>query len=172
MTKPSSAPSDYLAIAKIGASYGLSGYLKLQSYCEPKAKIFDYSPWYLLKNKTYQIFQLDDAKISEEKFLIKPANCNTPESARLLTNQLIYIHQNQLPKLKDEYYWHDLIGCEVKNLRGEKLGMVEQMLETGANDVMLLKAKQHRAIPFIMHSVIQTVDIKNKLIIADWELDF
>jgi 16S rRNA processing protein RimM len=65
-----------------------------------------------------------------------------------------------------------LIGLTVENLQGEMFGTVDSLLETGANDVLVVKGESgEKLIPFI-DSVIQQVDLKNKKIRVDWQADY
>jgi 16S rRNA processing protein RimM len=78
-----------------------------------------------------------------------------------------------LPKLgQGEYYWKDLIGLEVESLASEPLGTVESMMETGANDVMVLHGDRQRLIPFVMDAIVREIDLPNKRIVVDWKPDY
>ena len=74
------------------------------------------------------------------------------------------------PELEEgDYYWHDLIGCSVVNLEGYTMGTVTEMMETGSNDVLVVKAntkdafgKQERLIPFLYEQVVKRVDLTTK----------
>jgi 16S rRNA processing protein RimM len=78
------------------------------------------------------------------------------------------------PADEDEFYWADLIGLSVENLDGEVLGTVDYLLETGANDVLVVKAdkQDERLIPFVMEDIVKLVDLDNKLIRVDWAKDY
>lgn len=80
---------------------------------------------------------------------------------------------------EDEFYWRDLIGCEVVNTKGYKMGKVDQIVETGSNDVLLVKAnakdgfgKTERMIPFVTEQFILEVNLAEKQILVDWDPDF
>ena len=70
-----------------------------------------------------------------------------------------------------EYYWHQLEGLEVVNLSGENLGKVDRLLETGANDVLVLKGEQERLVPYTP-GVVAEVDLDKGRIQVDWEKDY
>ena len=84
------------------------------------------------------------------------------------------------PELEEgDYYWHDLIGCSVVNLEGYAMGTVTEMMETGSNDVLVVKAntkdafgKQERLIPFLYEQVVKRVDLTTKTIEVDWDAGF
>jgi 16S rRNA processing protein RimM len=90
----------------------------------------------------------------------------------------IAITRQQLPVLDEGYYWTDLMGCQVVTQAGVALGQVSQMLETGANDVMVLQQQieghepVERLIPFILGDVILSVDLTGQTITVDWDPEF
>jgi 16S rRNA processing protein RimM len=82
----------------------------------------------------------------------------------------VAIMPEQLPKDEDDYYWIDLVGCTLVNESGVSLGVVKEMMETGAHDVMRVRGESgDELIPFVMDAVVKAVDIANKRIIVDWE---
>ena len=72
---------------------------------------------------------------------------------------------------KDRFYWSDLEGLRVVHRDGTELGRVAYLLETGANDVMVVQGEQERLIPFAMGEVILGVDLADGRIDVDWEWD-
>lgn len=85
----------------------------------------------------------------------------------------IFITQDQLPKAaKGEYYWSELIGLQVETVDGVQLGAVDSLLETGANDVIIIKGERERVIPFLQGQTIIKVDLDAGKIIVDWDPDF
>jgi len=89
------------------------------------------------------------------------------------------LFRSQLPDLPEDgdsgYYWSDLVGSEVVNLKGEELGKVVGLFETGANDVLRIQRMdqegKERLIPFI-EQIIMKVDLKLSRIIVDWGIDY
>ncbi len=85
----------------------------------------------------------------------------------------IGIPRDELPATQpDEYYWHDLQGLTVVTLAGERLGTVDHLIETGANDVLVVEGDRERLIPFVMGQVIVDVDLDKGEIQVDWDKDF
>lgn len=165
--------SKYIVVGKIGATYGILGWLKIQTFTEFGENILEYSPWYLSgpDNQDYEEITVEDGKPHGGALIVKFPHLNTPEEARLLTGKTISIKRSQLPELKkDEYYWSDLVGLTVKNPQGETLGTVAYLIETGANDVLVIKGEKEHAIPYLPGSVVLNVDLEKKEIIVDWEL--
>ena len=98
--------------------------------------------------------------------------------ARELLKTEILISRQQLPVLDEGFYWADLMECRVVTQDGVDLGQVVQMLETGANDVLVVQQQisgsepQERLIPFILEDVIISVDLAGKVITVDWDPEF
>ena len=85
---------------------------------------------------------------------------------------LIGVLKESLPKLnKNQYYWNDLIGFEVLNLKNYSFGLVETFIETGANDVIVVRGEKDRLIPYTQKTIIE-VDIVKDKIVVDWDEDF
>jgi len=70
-----------------------------------------------------------------------------------------------------EYYWSDLLGLRVTNVRNEELGRVRTLLETGANQVLVVDGERERLIPFVS-AVVVSVDLARGELVVDWEADF
>ncbi len=91
----------------------------------------------------------------------------------------IWIDRAQLPDLPDgEYYWNQLQGLTVINQAGLLLGRIDHMIETGANDVLVVRPNeqsvddQERLIPYIEGEVVIDVDLDTKKIVVDWQTDY
>ena len=101
------------------------------------------------------------------------ADCIDRDQAQALTGREIGIARDELPAAQPgEYYWHDLQGLSVVTLAGEPLGTVDHLLETGANDVLVVEGERERLIPFVMDQVIVRVDLDKGEIQVDWDKDF
>ncbi len=104
--------------------------------------------------------------------MVKLPGCDNRDQAKQYTNQEIYISQGQLETLApDDYYWSDLIGLEVINQEGAVLGVIDSLLATGANDVMVVKGEREHLIPYIENSVLD-IDLSKKQVTVDWDPDF
>jgi len=172
-----SQASDTLVIGKIGAPYGVKGWVKINSYTDESTGIFDYAPWILSDGKKYLVEQW---RPNGKTLVAKLETIESRDDAERVKNCDISIQAEQLPELaSDDFYWRDLIGMQVATLDGYQLGEVKELFETGANDVMLVKARSNdafgqkeRMLPFIRESVIKTVDMQAKTITVDWDPGF
>lgn len=160
---------NYILVGKIGAPYGIRGWLKIHSYTEFGASILHYSPWYL-QNRNWQQVEVEEGKPHGKGIIVKLRGFDSPELAGTLSGQSIAITRDQLPPLKkNEYYWADLIGLTVINQDNKRLGHVGYLIETGSNDVLVIKGDKEIAIPYLPGESVLSVDLEKGEIHVKWE---
>jgi 16S rRNA processing protein RimM len=126
-----------------------------------------------MKEKS-EFIELEVKKIStsSKNLVIFLNNCNSlDEAEKTFKGRKIFIPKLDLPETKDKFYWSDLIGLEVVIRSSEKtLGKVHSLMETGSNDVLIIKNpnQEDLLIPFIMKQVI--LEVTEKSIYVDWEV--
>ncbi len=173
----------YIAVGHIGSAYGLKGWVNIISYTQPKSNIIDYSPWYVKlpgqnKDEQYQLVKPEQIRVHGKGVVALLADCPDRTAAEGLKNSEIAILSEQLPEqADDEYYWHELIGLNVSTINDIALGNVSDLIETGANDVLVVEQKletktKTRLIPFIRPDVVSKIDLEMNLIVVDWDPDF
>lgn len=169
-----------LVVGKIGAPHGVRGWVRITSYTEESDGIFDFSPWKLTIQGDVREYKVVDWKHQNKNLLAKIEGVDTRDDVELIKNVEICIDEVQLPNLETgDFYWRDLIGLSVVTEKGYDLGKVEQMFETGANDVLLVKANvkdafgmKQRMIPYLYEQVIKNVDLESGIITVDWDPSF
>lgn len=171
--------SDYLIVGKVGAPYGVKGWVKINSFTQNADDIFDYSPWLLNSGAGYQNIKVDQWRHHGKSLVAKLESIDDRNAAELIKNVEISILQSQLPELDNDYYWKDLIGMSVITTKGYDMGMVKDLFETGANDVMLVKAnindafgQKERLLPFLHEDVVKEVNLTGNTITVDWDPSF
>lgn len=168
------ADTELIKVGKIGATFGIHGWLKIHTYTEYGASILDYTPWLLLDKDGKQVktITVEDSHMHSGTLLVKLPGLETPETARLLTGLEVAIPRSRLPVLEEgEFYWSDLEGMQVYNANHELLGTVTYLMETGSNDVLVVtKDGKEHAIPYRTGTVIKRVDKEKREIHVDWEL--
>jgi len=133
--------------------------------------ILDYQPWLLGEAQT-PVSIVDGRKQGKGLAALLPAT-EDREQAMSLVGQQISVKRDQLPATdKDEYYWSDLEGLEVHTLGGEKLGRVERLMETGANDVLFIRGEREHLVPFIQGQYVTHIDLEVGRMIVDWDAEF
>jgi 16S rRNA processing protein RimM len=163
--------TEYVSVGKVGSTYGVQGWVKVLSFTESVTNILEYTPWYLENGNSWQRVEVTASRIHGKGIVVKFADYNSPEHSRSLAGKTIAVPRSQLPKLEvGAYYWNDLKGLTVINQDGETLGEVIYLLETGANDVLVVKGKKEHAIPYLLNSVVTNIDLVNKVIHVNWDV--
>ncbi len=164
--------NDKICVGHIAGVQGLKGWLKVFSNTDPRENILTYSPWMIETGGGSRKLEVE-GRLQGNSVLAKIDSIENREAAVELIGSKIYIWSEQLPALgKDEYYWSELIGMRVESLRAEALGRVDDMLETGANDVMVIKGDRERLIPFVLDDIVREVDLTGRRIVVDWQADY
>ena len=172
--------SEKIVVGKFGATYGIRGWLKVFSYTDNTESIFDYSPWFVEQGGKWVEYKVESWKRHNKGLVVKLDGLDVREDAQLMTNFEILIDPAVLPELpEDEFYWRDLIGMQVVTDKGYDLGTVSDLLETGSNDVLVVKAnlkdafgQKERLIPFLEEQVIKHIDREAQRIEVDWDPGF
>lgn len=164
---------DIVVMGQIGAPFGIKGWVKVFADTEHPDSLFDYPIWYIETPKGWQAFEIENAELHTKNMVAKLAGVDDRDVAESFRKRKIGIPRSQLPEPEDgEYYWSDLIGLQVVNLAGEALGQVSELLETGANDVLVVRdGDTERLLPFV-DAVVKTVDLAAATITVDWGLDY
>ena len=133
--------------------------------------ILNYQPWLLGKDKR-PVKIVDGRKQGKGLVALLPGY-NDRDSAASLVGQEIVVGREQLPPTAEgEYYWVDLEGLEVLTTKGERLGRVERLMETGANDVLVIGGEREHLVPYVQGQYVKRVDLENGVIEVDWDPEF
>ena len=167
-----------IIVGKVSGVYGIKGWLKIYSYTEPREGIMQYRPWYLKQSGVnqgrWQEVRLEQGKRHAKTVIAKLEGFDDRNESMMLTGATIGIDPELLDSSKgDVYYWRDLIGLRVINRQGVELGLVEKLIETGANDVLVVTGEKdnarERLVPWTLgHSVVE-VDLEKRIILVDWD---
>jgi len=165
---------DYLNAGEISGVFGVKGWVKVYSFTGPRENILQYSPWILRKNNQSQEVKVTGGQRHGKNVIAELQGINDRDSASALVGSEILISKRQLPKPKPgEYYWADLVGLQVETEAGVKLGVVDHLLETGANDVIVVSDGEiERLIPFLQQQTVLQIDLDAGRMIVDWDPDF
>lgn len=157
--------------------FGVQGWVKIHPYTETSGSLTRYRTWWMGKQEPYTERAVLEAKVHGTAVVARLEGIDDRDAAALLRGMLVAVPRAELPPAKkDEYYWTDLIGLSVVNTEGLRFGTVKDLMETGANDVLVVRgeagaAQQERLIPFI-RQVILDVDLQGGTIKVDWGADY
>ncbi len=167
-------------LGKVSGFYGVKGWVKLYSYTDPRENIIQYASLMIKLNGQWQAINLDTGKAHGKGVVAHFKGYDTRELvADLIGSELAVQRSDFKASAKDEFYWADLIGLQVVNLQDVELGVVARLMQTSANDVLVIKAttrhiesKTEILIPFVMQYYIKNVDLKSGVISVDWPADW
>jgi 16S rRNA processing protein RimM len=154
--------------------YGVQGWVKLESWTEPRMRIFDYQPWRLTAPGIDREVRNVEGRQQGKGIVARLPGIDDREGAAALTGTEITVARELLPAPSPgEYYWTDLEGLEVVTINDVPLGRVSHLFATGANDVMVVRsADKERLIPFVQGSYVRSVDIPTGRMVVDWDPEF
>lgn len=168
-------------MGRVTGPYGVMGWVKIHPYTETTGSLTRYPNWWMGKQEPYSERRVVEAKVHGAEVVARLEGVDDREAAALMKGMLVAVPRAELPRAKkDEYYWTDLIGLSVVNTEGIQFGTVKDLMETGANDVLVVQGEggegqgkpgQERLIPFI-RQVILDVDLKGGTIKVDWGADY
>lgn len=162
-----------IIVGYINGLYGLKGWVKVFSYTDPTDNILTYTPWQLYQQDQWRNVVICEGKSQEKKIIVRLEGYTDRDSAITLLGAEIAIEAQQLPQLSNgKYYWRDLIGLTVINRENITLGTVDHLIETGANDVVVVKGEREYLIPFVREYVIIAIDLTQRVMQVDWDVDF
>ena len=159
-------------MGRVAAPYGVKGWMKIQTFSEAIDTLADYSEWYIRRGSDWQIYSVIEARVHTRILVAELAGITDRDQALALKGSEIAVARDSLPAAPEgEYYWSDLIGLQVENLRGDIFGAIDQILEDGAHDVLVVRGKREHLIPFV-GQIVQRVDLSSRKVQVDWELDY
>ncbi|ARU55302.1 16S rRNA-processing protein RimM [Oleiphilus messinensis] len=179
--------NEYTVVGKITTAYGVKGWVKIFSFTDPIENILKYKHWVLQKpgipgrssNGQQNSCSVIKGKHHGKGVVALLEGCQNRDDALALQGAEIAVRKQELPELDaGEFYWHQLEGLAVVLEEGVKLGRVDHLIETGSNDVLIVKPTpdsmddKERLIPYLPDQVIKSVNLESGLLTVDWDPEF
>lgn len=159
-----------VVLGRVSGVYGVSGWVKLHSYTEPRTAILNYQECWLRNDHGEQETQLLEGRAQGKGVVARFAGIEDRDAAANLIDQEILVSRSTLPGLSDgHFYWADLEGLTVERLDGALIGKVAYLIATGSNDVLVVQGDKETLVPFLWGSVVTDVDLEAGRIRVDWE---
>jgi 16S rRNA processing protein RimM len=150
-------------IGKIVGAHGVKGTSKIQSYAE-SLEIFKTGAILLVRRPdgTEERYEIDWIKSHSRGALLALKEIVSHDQAKSLIGSELYIEKTELPELAaGTYYWFDLIGLNVYTSDDRYLGRLDSIIETGANDVYVVKDKGTETLIPALGSIVRSIDIES-----------
>jgi 16S rRNA processing protein RimM len=159
-------------MGQILGPFGVKGWVKCKVFTETLESLESYPMWMISQASGDRELRVEGFEVHPPHIIAKLQGVEDRDRAFELRGAEIGIPRSALPPPNEgEWYWADLLGLEVINVQGELLGRVEDLLETGAHDVLVVRGDVERLIPFVSPILIE-VSLPEGRIQVDWGLDY
>ena len=170
------AADDYtreVAVGRVADAFGVKGQVKVRSFTEQPENLLQFRKWLVSgADGLSHLYRVQHARF-DGRFVIAALNgvCNRDQALELKGAE-IKVQRSALPRLDEgEFYWLDLIGMSVVGVNGQQFGVLATIMETGANDVLVVSGEKEHLIPYVA-DVVVAVDTKNRTIRVNWSTDY
>lgn len=179
MSTAHAAAQDLTVLGKITTAFGVKGWVKVYSYTDPMASIFDYPSWFVNIDGQWRTIKVREGKPQGKGLVAALEGVNDRDAALALSQVEIAVPTADLPELdEDEHYWFQLQGLKVFHTDGQLLGQVKELFDSGGgNQVMVISSttdsidSRQRMVPFV-GAIVLEVDLEQGQIQVDWDPDF
>jgi 16S rRNA processing protein RimM len=174
MSEESSA---LIQLGFVGAPFGVRGWIKLRSHTDPPERLLDHRSLRIGRGSVWQNYRIEASGRSGGALTVKLAGVEDRDQAQALRGAEVCVPRSELPQRDDkDFYRADLIGCEVVNLDGAALGVVQHFIESPAQVLMVVRGVQELRgvqefwIPAVPQHL-RRVDLQARRVIVDWNAD-
>ncbi len=181
MNESESADNATLVVGKITGCYGIKGWVKIHPYTDPQENFLGFGQWMVKRRSGLEPIEFDAGRRQGRGLVAHIAGVDDRTLAESYKGLEIAVSADSLPQLESgDYYWSQLQGLQVWCQDGDDrvlLGRVDYLIETGANDVLVVKAsagsidQRERLIPYLPGDVVTRVDLDEAVIEVKWFLD-
>ena len=155
-----------VSLGRVSGVHGVRGWLKVYSYTRPIDNVLDYPRWFI----GGEPFELDQGRAHGPGLIALMKGLADRDAAAALIGKDIEVLRSELPALDEgEVYWADLIGLRVVGLEDEAFGQIAGLMETGANDVMVVDVGGlEELIPYVRGPVVTDIDLEAGVVTVNW----
>lgn len=176
------SPTELITVGRVIGVFGIKGWVKVKSFTEPPENVVNYSPLWLKTRHGLKEMEIQEYQFRPQGLVLRFRGIDDRNAAEEMGRVELAVRQHQLAELEEgDFYWHQLFGLKVIShyASGEYvLGSVDHILETGANDVLVIQPTdesvdgRERLVPFVMDTYIKKVDLEAKTIRVEWDPEF
>jgi 16S rRNA processing protein RimM len=161
--------STLIQLGFVGAPFGVRGWVKLRSHTDPPERLLDHRSLVLRQGSVRQNYRIEASGRSGGALTVKLTGVEDRDQAQALRGAQVCVPRSELPQRDDrEFYRADLVGCEVVNLDGVELGIVQHFMETPAQVLMVVRGAQEIWIPAVPRHL-RRVDLQARRVVVDWD---
>ena len=161
--------SSLIELGVVGAPFGVRGWVKLRSFMDPPESLLQHRSVRLGLGGLWTVYRIEDSGRSGGQLTAKLVGINDRDQARTLRGASVCVERGELPKRDaKDFYRADLIGCEVENLAGVRLGVVRHFVETPAQVLMVVRGEKEFWVPAVPRHL-RRVDLQARRVVVDWD---
>jgi 16S rRNA processing protein RimM len=165
---------EWVELGRLGAPYGIKGWLHVESYTEPPERLLEYRLWTLRLASGERVQrQLLEGRAHGAALVVRLDGATQRETAAQLTGAWVEVERAALPQpAQGEFYRADLVGFAVANLQGADLGTVSHFVDAPRGVVMVTKGPggaEHWVLAEPTH--LKKVDLAARTIVVDWPVE-
>ncbi len=174
--------SNLINVGRVSGVFGVKGWVKINSSTEPKENILEYKPWWLKTRHGVKALEVAESKVRNDDLVVRFKGVDDRDQAAQYSLVDVAVERAQLPELESgDYYWDQLMGLTaISEYDGAQyeLGTVSRLLETGANDVLVISATENsiddreRLVPYVFQHYVTKVDLDAGEIRVAWDPEF
>jgi len=163
--------SALMQLGFVGAPFGVRGWIKLRSHTDPPERLLEHRSLRIGRGDAWQSYRIEASGRSGGALTVKLAGVEDRDQAQALRGAQICVARSELPQRDDkDFYRADLIGCEVVNLEGIGLGVVQHFIESPAQVLMVVRGAQEFWIPAVTQHL-RRVDLAARRVVVDWNAE-
>jgi 16S rRNA processing protein RimM len=160
--------SSLIELGVVGAPFGVRGWVKLRSFTDPPERLLQHRSVQLRLGNAWTAYRIESSGRSGGQLTAKLAGVDDRDQAQALRGAPVCVPRSELPQRDDkDFYRADLIGCEVVNLAGIRLGKVLHFVETPAQVLMVVRGDQEYWVPAVPQHL-RRVDLQARRVVVDW----
>jgi 16S rRNA processing protein RimM len=159
----------WIELGRIGAPWGVKGWMHIETYTDPPEGLLEYRQWVLRLGTGERITRrVADGHPHSDRLVARLEGIEDRDKAAALTGAVIEVDRAELPPTGDrEYYRADLVGFKVRNLEDVELGTVGYFVDTPTGPMMVVQgAREHWVLAIPKH--LRKVDLAAALVLVDW----
>ncbi len=162
-----------IVLGRVTGPFGVRGWVKVASFTEPREQMLEYPRWRAeAADGTPRELRPAEGKPHGKGLVVRLEGVGDRDAAIALGKPELWVERDELPPLGPrEHYQADLVGFEVVNLQGARLGCVDHFLDLPANPVMVVVGERERWLPVAPGRLLK-VDAPGRRITVDWDAEF
>jgi 16S rRNA processing protein RimM len=161
--------SALIELGQVGAPFGIRGWVKLRSYTDPPERLLEHGTLSLRLGGAWRDYAVEGTGRSGGALTVKLAGVADRTAAEALKGASVGVPRSALPPCAaGDFYQADLLGCEVVNLAGDRLGVVAHFVQIPTHALMVVRGTREYWVPAVPQHL-RRVDLEARRVVVDWE---